>query len=196
MGRLLAAAEDDGVARGKGDGRGVGRDIRPALVDEEHHSERHADFANDQTVRPRLLAEHLADGIRLGSHRLDAGRDPFNPLFVEQEPIDLGGCESEGRGVGDIEGIRGENLGHIAADPCCRGPQAGGFLLADGIGEVDRGAAGPTGHAAAVVVEGGGGRRDGGVGHGGWCARTLGGKTISYTGSPRTWRGRRLRPTP
>ena len=64
MGRLLAAAEDDGVAGREGHRRGVSRDVGPRLVDEEDHAERHPNLADDQAAGLRGLLDHLPHGIR------------------------------------------------------------------------------------------------------------------------------------
>ena len=61
--RLLAAAEDDGVAALDAEGGGVGGDVGPALVDEQDHAERDADLRDVEPVGPAAGADDLADRV-------------------------------------------------------------------------------------------------------------------------------------
>ena len=66
VGGLLPAAKDHGVAALDANGRRVGRHVRPRLVDEEDHPQRHADLLHFQPVGPDRGGDHLADRLRQG----------------------------------------------------------------------------------------------------------------------------------
>ena len=77
--RLLAAAEDDRVAALDAQAGGVDRHVRPRLVDEEDHAERHADLEHLQPVRADAALAHLADRVGQRGHLpqpVGGGRDP------------------------------------------------------------------------------------------------------------------------
>ena len=91
MNRFLAAAEDDGVAALEAKGRGVAGDVGPALVEEQDHAERHADFLDAQAVGPDEPFDDLPDRIDLCGDLLDALGHRIDALFVELQPLDQGG---------------------------------------------------------------------------------------------------------
>ena len=86
--RLLAAAEDDGVAALDAERGGVDGDVGPALVDHEDDAERHADLADLQAVRPPAATDDLADGVgKAATSSSDLGH-LVDPAGIQRQAID------------------------------------------------------------------------------------------------------------
>ena len=75
LGRRRGAAEQDGVAGLQADAGGVGRHVRPGLVDDAHHAERHPDLADLHPVGVGPPADDVADRVGQGGQRR-GGRRP------------------------------------------------------------------------------------------------------------------------
>jgi hypothetical protein len=69
---LAAAAQDRRVARLEAQRARVAGHVRPALVDDADHAERHAHALDAQAVRPLPLGDHRADRVRQRRDLLDA----------------------------------------------------------------------------------------------------------------------------
>ncbi len=86
--RLLAAAQNHRVATLHAQRGGVGRHVRPRLVDEENHPQRHAHLQHLQPVRTNRRRHHLADRVRQLGHLVHRLGDPVDPLRRQSQPID------------------------------------------------------------------------------------------------------------
>ena len=73
--RIRAAAQDHRIAGLEAERAGVGRDVRPALVDDADDAERRAHALDMQAVRPVPCGDHLADRVR-AARRWRARRRP------------------------------------------------------------------------------------------------------------------------
>ena len=92
---------------------GVGRHIRPRLVDDADHAERHAHAGNLQAVRPRPARHHLADRIGKRRHLAQAvapSPPPRSPSSLSRSrkaasrPLFCGGLEILAVGFDDLPG--------------------------------------------------------------------------------------------
>ena len=92
--RLLAAAQDHGVAAFDTQGGRVACDVRPTFENDQHHADRHAHFFNAQTVGPDALFDDLPDGIGLVGDLPDRVGHRSDALVVEGEPVEQRGAES------------------------------------------------------------------------------------------------------
>ncbi len=83
-----AAAQDRGIAALQAKRGRVGRDVRPALVNDADHAERHAHARDLETVRTLPFGDGLPDGIVERRDRFEPGGRRFDPLVVERQPVD------------------------------------------------------------------------------------------------------------
>jgi hypothetical protein len=81
---LRAAAQDHRIAGLQAQRARVGRHVRPALVDDADHAERHAHALDDEPVRPRPLGDHAADRIGQRGDLLEPARHGLEPCRVER----------------------------------------------------------------------------------------------------------------
>ena len=115
MHRLTTAAQDDGVARTQPQGRGIGRYIGPAFVNDAQHANRHADARHLQTIGLRAAVDNLADGVRQHSnlcHRRSHGRDA---RVVEFQAIKHRGGQASIGPCRQVDGIGREDIGRLVA---------------------------------------------------------------------------------
>ena len=109
--RLPARAQDAGRARLHGEGRGVGRHVRAALIDYRDDAHGHGRALYDEAVRPLDMREHAPDRVRQGSDLAYALCHALNALAAEREAVehDLAdapaGCVHVG-GVGREDAVR------------------------------------------------------------------------------------------
>ena len=78
--RLLAAAQNDGVAGFDTKTGSVGGDVGACLVDDADNAQRHTNLADFQAVGAFGLMEHLTDRIGERGNLFDALRHGINPL--------------------------------------------------------------------------------------------------------------------
>ena len=81
---LGAAAQDRRIAALQAQGRGIGRHVRAALVNDADDAERHSDARDLETVRPLPFGYDLPDGIVERRHRFETGGRRFEPFIVER----------------------------------------------------------------------------------------------------------------
>ena len=106
-----AAAQDRGIAALQAKRGRVGRDVRPALVNDADHAERHAHARDLETVRTLPFGDGLPDGIVERRDRFEPGGRRFDPLVVERQPVDDRGRRAARFGLGDVLGVGGEHGG-------------------------------------------------------------------------------------
>ena len=117
VGRFLPAAQHDGVAGLEHQGGAIHRHIGPRLVDDTHHAQRHAHFADAQAVGAGPLRDSFTDRIRKTGHFTHArhhGRDAFRS---EEQPVAHGARESGSIqvrlvGFSNACGIGSNGVGH------------------------------------------------------------------------------------
>ena len=113
---FLAAPKDRGIAGLDAEGRGVDRDIRPALVDHEDDADRHADLGHVEPVGPPAGGDHLADRVGQRRNLFKPGGDRADPLLVQRQPVDRRRVQAEaGTGL-DVEGVGRHDLGRAIAE--------------------------------------------------------------------------------
>ena len=117
MDRLLAAAEDHGVAALDAERGGVDRHVRPRLVDEEDH----ARAARGPSAPPaRWAGRSTAITSPTGSGRAaTCSKAPAIPLILggEPQPVDLGIGQAELRRGGQVELVGGQQIGRPFHQP-------------------------------------------------------------------------------
>ena len=69
--------------------RGVGRHVRPRLVDEKHHAQRHAHLADLQAVGADRRFDDLADRLRQRRHFFQPHGHRLDHLRRQPQPVDL-----------------------------------------------------------------------------------------------------------
>jgi hypothetical protein len=84
------AAEDAGVAALEAQRRDVDGDVGPALVDRQHHAQRHAHLADLQPVGPAPAVDDLGDRVRLRRHLPHTVGHRGQALVIHGEPIEHG----------------------------------------------------------------------------------------------------------
>ena len=114
--RLFAAAEHDRVAALETERRDVGGDVGASLVYDADHAQRDADFVDLQAVGARPLRGDLADRVGQIGNVVDALRHILDPLFGQREPVFH--ALAKRVGVGDILGVRRQDLVLCRADVC------------------------------------------------------------------------------
>ncbi len=106
-----AAAQDDRIAGLEAEAAGIGGHVRPALVDDADHPERHAHALDAQAVRPRPGFRDRPDRVRQGTHDLDPLDHGGDALIVQHQAIHEGGGRPAGARLGDVLGVGGEDGG-------------------------------------------------------------------------------------
>ena len=104
------AAQHDRVARLQAQRGRVDRDVRPRLVDDRDHAERHPHLAHVEPVGEPEAVDHLADGIGQRRDVPDLAGDRGDPAGVEREPVQqrvgqprlAAGLEVAGVGLEDL----------------------------------------------------------------------------------------------
>ena len=108
--RLRAAAQDAGVARLDAERRSVCRDVRPRLVNDADHAERHAHARDLDAARLLAPVGDGADRVGQGGDFFDATRHLLDERRREREPVDEGGIAPVRARLRDVAGIRREDL--------------------------------------------------------------------------------------
>ena len=89
--RLSAALQDDGVPGLQAQGRGVGGDARPRLVDHADDAKRDPHPADQKAVRAAPHSGDLPDRIGQVCHLADPGHHLLDPAVVKGQPIEKRG---------------------------------------------------------------------------------------------------------
>ena len=105
-----AAAQHDGVARLQAEGRGVDRHVRPRLVDDGHHAERHPQAGELEPVGQPPAVLDLADRIGQGGDVAHAAGDLAQTVLVQVEAVDQRGVQLGRAREGHVFGVLGEDL--------------------------------------------------------------------------------------
>ena len=158
---FFSAAQDDGIAAFHAEGGRVGCHVRSRLIDEKHHAQRHADFANLEAVGTNLPLHDFAHRVGQQDDLFQCPRDLFDPANRQFESVNGRGIESIARRGGDVAGIRVENVAGPIAEQCGRTLQPGILLRPGNHRQTVRGAASPSAQGAGVFGKFGGGRRGG-----------------------------------
>jgi len=128
MRALRPAAQDHRVARLQAQRARIGGHIRAALVDDAHHTERHRDTRDAQTVGPRPLGEHATDGILERGDVFEAARHRLEARIVELQTVEHRSLETFGPGRSHVCGIGLEQRRTATAQRIRSGAQ-GSILL-------------------------------------------------------------------
>jgi hypothetical protein len=142
------AAQDHGVARAHAQGRRVGGDVGPALIDHGDHADRRAHPGDVQAVGPGPARGGDAQRIGNRGHGLDALRHALEASLVEQQTVQHRARQAVGLGRFDVLGVGGEDLGGVLADRLGHGLQGGGALLGRGETQGARARTGGLAHRA------------------------------------------------
>ena len=145
---LRTAAQDHAVARLQAQTAGIGRDVRPALVDDADHAERHPHALYAHAIGTRPLGEHRTDGVRQIDDLVEAPRHPFHATVVELEPVEQRRRQRAGGGLTHVTFVRGQYLVTVRAQR--RRGAAQGAVLGVGGGERKHPGRGPGGPAEAA----------------------------------------------
>jgi len=103
-------AEDDRVARLQAEGGGIDGDVRPRLVHDKDHSERHAHLLDLQTFRRFPPCHHLAHRIGQGRYVSQTAGDAAETPFIQEKAVDKGGRQPVPASLSHIVGILDEDL--------------------------------------------------------------------------------------
>ncbi len=122
---LRAAAKDHRIGGLEAQRPGVRRHVRPALVDDADHAERHADPLDAQPVRPLPLGQDAPDGIRQGRDLLQARRHRLQAARVEAQPVEQRAADAPRLRRSHVGRIGLENRGRSQADGAGRGLERG-----------------------------------------------------------------------
>ena len=114
--RLAPAAQDRRVAGLETKARGVRRDVRPRLVDDADHAERHAHVSDLNARGPGPEVADLADRVRQRCDLLEPCGHGFDRRRRQGQPVDECGVLSGRPGGRDIARIRRHQLRDVAAD--------------------------------------------------------------------------------
>ena len=124
-----AAAQDRGVAGLQAQRAGVGRHVRPALVDDADDAERRAHALDVQAVGAIPLGDDVADRIGQFGDGADAVRHVAMRLVRQRQAVDEGGGDARPAGVVKIERIGGEDLVACGRDGVGHGDERGMLAL-------------------------------------------------------------------
>ena len=153
---VARSPEHDRIAALQGERGAVHGHVRPRLVDDRDHAERHPDLLHPQAACEHALLDHLAHRVRQRRdvpHPRGHGR---HPLLVERQPIAEGVVEPRSALVGEVRGVRLEDLVAALAEQLGEPRQSCVLRLGGGSRQLARG---PLGRGADV------GDRPGGCGH-------------------------------
>ena len=116
-----AAAQQRGVARLQAQGAGVRGHVRPALVDDADHSERHAHALDAQAVGTLPFGHRGADRVGQRAHRIDAGRDGLDAARIEAQPLELGSAQLRSARRRQVALVGGQDRAALRAHRRSRG---------------------------------------------------------------------------
>ena len=96
MHALGAAAQDGGIAGLQAQTTGIAGHVRPALVDDADHAQRHAHARDVEAVGTRPLRDGGADGIGQRGYVLDSPCHALDSSSIEREAIEHGAGQALG----------------------------------------------------------------------------------------------------
>ncbi len=132
------APQDRGIAGFEAEPCGIGRHVRPRLVDDADHAERHADARYFETVWPRPARHHLTDRIGKRCDLAQPLRHGSDAGVLHGEPIEKRGILPLGARSLEVLGIRFENLGRRRLKPLGHDEERGVLRLGRGEREYTR----------------------------------------------------------
>lgn len=159
MDGLGAATQDGGVAGLQAQAGRIDGHVRPRLVDDADHAQRHTHFADLDTGRQVAHALNLADRVRQGRHLAQAFDHAVDHLRRQRQAVDHGRLQTAGAGGSQVQFVGGGQLGAGGVEGIGSGLQRAILLRGAGTGEHPGGLAGGLAQAGHVVVHG--------LGHGG-----------------------------
>ncbi len=110
--RLLATAQDGGVAGFEAQARRVCRDVGARLVNDHHHADRRGDFPELKSVGTGAFIEDASHGVRQHNHLAQTAGHAGDAFVVQSQPVQQGvgqavaGAEFQVERVGLLEGVR------------------------------------------------------------------------------------------
>ena len=116
--RFAAAAKNRRVAGLEAQRRGVRRDIRPRLVHDADHAQRHAHMPDLNAGRPKAQVGDFADRIRQRCDLLQPRSHRFDARRRQCQAVDKRGVFPCGPGGANVVRIRRHQRRGIAADRC------------------------------------------------------------------------------
>ncbi|CDO34629.1 hypothetical protein SPHV1_170064 [Novosphingobium sp. KN65.2] len=139
MQRLATATQQHGIAGAQAQGRGVGRHVGAAFIDDSDQADRDAYAAELQAVGPLGLLDHLPDGIGQGSDLVHGIGDTCKARRIEPQAIEHRTGQALGFTGCDVERIGFQNWRFRFPQGCSRSAQRLGLL---GIAEPGKNALG------------------------------------------------------
>jgi hypothetical protein len=133
--RIRAAAQDDRIASLQAERAGVGRDVRPTLVDHADDAERRAHTLDVKAVRPVPLGDDLPDRVLQRRDLAYAFGHGFDTCRIELQPVHHGRRQTGLLAVRHIDRIGVEDRLFVALDGVSHGDQRRVLLNRTGDGE-------------------------------------------------------------
>ena len=140
--RRRRAPQERGVARLEAQPGGVGGHVGAVLVDDGHHSERHPQPLDLQTIGTAPAVEDLPHRVGEGGDLAQPGGHAGDPVLGEPQAVERTGFHAPGRsrlqiaGVGgeDLTGPLGEQVGRLVQGGILGGGGSGGEEAGGGFG--------------------------------------------------------------
>ena len=123
MRRRRTAAQQHRIARFQCEAERVDGDVRPALVDDADHAERHPLLAQPQSIGQGPPAQHLADRVGQARDLSQTGRDAVDAMWVERQPVEQRFGSAGGPCRVQILGVGGQDHVHMRKQRIRRGVQ-------------------------------------------------------------------------
>ena len=107
--RLLAAAQDHGIAGLQAKRSRVDEDVRARLEDNRDHAERHAHLADLYPARALARPDRLSYGIGQGRDMPDAGNHRPEPRGRERQAVEHRGRDARLLRMRQVDPVRGDD---------------------------------------------------------------------------------------
>ena len=154
MNRLGTAAQNGGVAGLQAQAGGVDGHVRPRLIDDADHTQRHAHLANLDTRRQVTHIANLANRVRQGSNLAQSFDHRVDHRRGQRQTVNHGRFQTTGTSSGQVQFIGGHQFIAACIQRGGGGLQGTVFLRGTGARKHARSAAGGLSQAGHIVEHG------------------------------------------
>ncbi|MCY1224037.1 hypothetical protein D9M72_361800 [compost metagenome] len=154
MDGLGTTTQDGGVAGLQAEAGGIDGHVRPRLIDDADHAQRHTHLAHLDTGRQVAHVADFADGVRQGGDLTQALDHVVDTCRGQRQAVEHGRLQAIGPAIGQVLLVGDGQLGTSCVQ-CIGGSQQGAVLLrGTGTGGHARGGASSATQAGHVIENG------------------------------------------